>query len=421
MSCDLEKAFLQILVKDSDRDVTRILWPDDPVKEDEPKIYRFTRVAFGLGPAPFLLGATVEHHLEQSASPWAPKLMRGSYVDNYLFSVDEPAQISSAAREIRDLFWQAGFNCRQFLSNARDEVSKLPSEWQETKTQVSLLGVQWDTITDEFILRLPSMDVGSELTKRSILSHVASVYDPCGLISPALLPAKNVKAKIWASETSAKWDDPINELLGMEFLKVLATWENVVYRFPRKNFSPTFSSNCSVQLHGFSDASQKGLGFAIYARFANEDSFESSLIFARSLVVPTALRPKPTKKGLVREISIPRLELQATSLLAKAISQLKEFLQTPVETIQLWTDSSTVVQWLKLKETKEVFVRNRLPIIRNYCVNHVSTNENSADLASHGVEPYKLRGLQLWWNGPSWLIKPDETWPKAEFTYRPGD
>ena len=207
----------------------------------------------------------------------------------------------------------------------------------------------------------------------------------------------------------------------MEFLKVLATWENVVYRFPRKNFSPTFASNCSVQLHGFSDASQNGLGFAIYARFANEYSIESSLIFARSLVVPTALRPKPTKKGLVREISIPRLELQATSLLAKAISQLKEFLQTPVECIQLWTDSSTVVQWLKLKETKEVFVRNRLPIIRNYCVNHVSTDENPADLASRGVEPHKLRGLQLWWNGPSWLTQPDETWPKAEFTYQPGD
>ena len=107
--------------------------------------------------------------------------------------------------------------------------------------------------------------------------------------------------------------------------------------------------------------------------------------------------------------------------MAKAISQLKEFLQTPIESIQLWTDSSTVVQWLKLKETKEVFIRNRLPVIRSYCVKHVSTEENPADLASRGVEPYKLRGLQLWWNGPSWLIKPDETWPKAEFTYRPGD
>ena len=96
-------------------------------------------------------------------------------MDNYLVSVDEPQQIGSAVKEIRDLFWKAGFNCRQFLSNAREEVSKLPMEWQETETQVSLLGVQWDTITDELILQLPSFDVGSKLTKRSMLSHIASV------------------------------------------------------------------------------------------------------------------------------------------------------------------------------------------------------------------------------------------------------
>ena len=75
LSCDLARAFHQILLKVSDRDVTRVMWPDDPMSEDEPKIYRFTRVSFGLGPAPFLLGATLEHHLEKSTSPWAKKLI----------------------------------------------------------------------------------------------------------------------------------------------------------------------------------------------------------------------------------------------------------------------------------------------------------------------------------------------------------
>ena len=116
-------------------------------------------------------------------------------MDNFVVPIEEPGQIQSAVGEIRDLFWQAGFNCRQFLSNEREEILKLPIDWQETKEQVSLLGVQWDTVTDEFLFRLPSFKVDSKLTKRSILSHVASVYDPCGLISPALLPVKNIQAK----------------------------------------------------------------------------------------------------------------------------------------------------------------------------------------------------------------------------------
>ena len=115
-----------------------------------------------------------------------------------------------------------------------------------------------------------------------MLSHI---YDPCGLISPALLPARNAQAKIWASETNAKWDDPINEKLKMEFIKILASWYNVVYRFPRRSFSSKLDSNASLQLHGFSDASQNGFGFSIYVRLIIDVSVESSLIFARALLV----------------------------------------------------------------------------------------------------------------------------------------
>ena len=190
----------------------------------------------------------------------------------------------------------------------------------------------------------------------------------------------------------------------------------MTYRFPRRSFSSKLDSNAMLQLHGFSDASQNGLGFAIYVRLIIPRWFGWIIIDFRTSLGGTDSSPsKPTKKGLLREISIPRLELHATSLMAKAISQLKEFLQTPIESIQLWTDLSTVVQWLKLKETKEVFIRNRLPVIRSYCIKHVSTKENPADLASRGVEPQKLRSLPFWWHGPSWLQKDEICWPKVEF------
>src|SRR5437763_14436360 len=47
LAADIEKAFLQVLVRESDRDSTRFLWSSEPFDEhfdDHPKVFRFKRV-----------------------------------------------------------------------------------------------------------------------------------------------------------------------------------------------------------------------------------------------------------------------------------------------------------------------------------------------------------------------------------------
>ena len=66
---DLEKAFLQISIPEEQRDLLRFLWIDTTEPEN-PKIIklRFARLAFGLTSSPYILNATIKHHLEKYVS-----------------------------------------------------------------------------------------------------------------------------------------------------------------------------------------------------------------------------------------------------------------------------------------------------------------------------------------------------------------
>lgn len=58
---DLQKAFLQVRVRASDRDALRFHWRRDEHSLTE--TLRFTWALFGLAPSPFLLGGVIETHL----------------------------------------------------------------------------------------------------------------------------------------------------------------------------------------------------------------------------------------------------------------------------------------------------------------------------------------------------------------------
>ena len=65
---NIEKAFLMVSMAGKDRDVLRFLWFKDALT-DLCKLLelRFTRVVLGITSSPFLLNATIRHHLENTS------------------------------------------------------------------------------------------------------------------------------------------------------------------------------------------------------------------------------------------------------------------------------------------------------------------------------------------------------------------
>lgn len=68
-TADIEKAFLQISIDENDRDALRFIWTNTIPKlweKDQVCVMRMTLVPFSATTSPFLLSATMRHHLEKT-------------------------------------------------------------------------------------------------------------------------------------------------------------------------------------------------------------------------------------------------------------------------------------------------------------------------------------------------------------------
>lgn len=110
---DIEKAFLNISVKPSDRDYLRFLWVND-VGQEKPQVgvYQFTRVAFGLCSSPLLLSATLHHHLTNHpvAKKFAEEVMNSMYVDDYVGGADNETSALEKYSQLKSCFQDVEFN-----------------------------------------------------------------------------------------------------------------------------------------------------------------------------------------------------------------------------------------------------------------------------------------------------------------------
>lgn len=167
------------------------------------------------------------------------------------------------------------------------------------------------------------------ITKRSILSDVARLFDPFGWLSPVVITAKVLIQKLWLC--SLGWDDELPSDLCEEWARYrdnLINLQNI--KIPRwlKSTSENYKD---IQLHGFADASTQAYAAVAYFKVIESDSVHVTMIASRTKVAP------------LKQMSIPKLELCAAALLADLISDIVELLKIPKNKIFAWTDSTVVL------------------------------------------------------------------------------
>jgi hypothetical protein len=414
---DIEKAFLQVSLQSEDRDVTRFLWfknDKDTRLKDNIKAYRFKRVNFGVISSPFLLAATLDHHLTQENTKFAEALRGDIYVDNVITGLNDDTDAKEYHRELKALFNRAGMNIQEFCSNSRSLMDYLPDKDKVLQTDVKVLGMRWDSQNDDTLRLNPCSKLAQKCsapTKRMVLQAIASVFDPLGFFQPVLLPAKCLLQKLW--ELKYGWDDPIVGTVKGEWDTLRSCFEQLFqWRVPR--FVGKTSGECTLAV--FCDASARAYSTSVYLRCRDsEGPWRCNLIFSKSRLSPSSGKKERTGG----KITLPRLELLGAVIGVRAAQFCRKGLKIPKAKVDFFIDSQCVLQWIGSRSVLKRFVANRIEEIRKVkdCEFHyVSTNENPADYGTRGKLPEELFGDQLWWHGPQWLTRDRSEWPESKLS-----
>ena len=323
------------------------------------------------------------------------------YVDDLLGGADNVGQALELYTELKEVLARGGFNLKKWRSSSAEVLSKIPQASLEpvpTQDLVDMhsakypkaLGVTWDSLSDTMstYIDLPSSFVS---TKCGIISDVARTFDVLGWLSPAILPMKILFQEL--RERHLDWDEEVPEVLKLKH----SQWREELLQLLSIKLTRCYFSQApavSVQLHGFCDASEAAMAAVVYVRTTYACSFTTCrLVIAKTRVAP------------LKTMSIPRLELAGSTLLAKVLATTREALGIPLEDVYAWSDSSIVLAWLDgAPKRYKTYIGNCIATVTNSIPSqawkHVPTMENPADCASRGLTPSELSQHSLWWNGP---------------------
>ena len=317
---DITKAFLQIRVHIPDQNVHRFLWN----LEGKIRVMRFDRVPFGNKASPFLLNATIQHHLSLFPETKAvSELKTNLYVDDFLSGADSIEEMSQIKIEAIDVMSKARMCLTKWSSNLCEvrpmEKSFNESEFKYTESDaLKVLGLKWNPVNDCFSFDCLTSPNEMIITKRLVLSFIARLFDPLGFLTPFSVKAKIIFQQLWV--LGIEWDTCIPDSLASEFdrwLKGLCDLQSFNI-FRRCTTFPWTSVAIRCDLHIFCDASEKAYGFCAYLRSWQGKQVSVSLIYSRARVAP------------VKRVTLPRLELLATLLGAKTVNFLRESLELPL-------------------------------------------------------------------------------------------
>ena len=234
---------MQIGVREEDWDIFQFLFNINGKEQH----LRFIRVPFGGEASPFLLGATLNYHYDQQGEEFqetVQALKENTHVDNVMKTGEEEQELKKFKIEATSILERTRFPVHKRESDAETLES------EDSTNPSKILRITWDKRDDTLEVQVPEPSDNQLLTKRGILSHLASIYDPLGMISPTTVKGKQIYRD--ACDETKGWNADISDQLKRDWIKWSSQLKPV--RIPR-SVTRGVGRIQAVHLHVFADPS----------------------------------------------------------------------------------------------------------------------------------------------------------------------
>ena len=154
----------------------------------------------GQWPSPFVLGVTLLYHYDQQPNSYEDtleSLRKNTYVDNLMKPGGNIQELNQFKIEATEILESGKFQVHKWETN----ISALESEGMPNSTKI--LGHSWGKVEDTLEIHVPTFSEDQPVTKRGILSHLGSIYDPLGNISHPLAEGKRIYRE--ACDENQEW------------------------------------------------------------------------------------------------------------------------------------------------------------------------------------------------------------------------
>ncbi|GBN26418.1 hypothetical protein AVEN_96947-1 [Araneus ventricosus] len=269
--------FRQILVAPHQREYLRILWFEDNMCQSI--TFKLNTITYGTASAPFCAIRTVKQLAldESSDFPLASEIaLSDIYMDDRIIGTNDIKTAQILQSQLIDMFAKGGMNLYKWTTNSLELLNSFPSSNQERTFPIDAhvsktLDVNWLHLDDYFIFKVDCKHEPNP-KKRNVLSVIARLYDPLGLLGPVICKMNIFLQKLWVEKLS--FDDPLPQPIAVEWKHLFLSLKSIeLIKIPHWIL---VDSPQKLELHCFSDSSQAAYGAVIYLQCVMPDDTSTS-------------------------------------------------------------------------------------------------------------------------------------------------
>ncbi|KAJ8361987.1 hypothetical protein AAFF_G00407340 [Aldrovandia affinis] len=324
---DITKMYNSVWLKDRERHLHRFLWRDNPEEDigSTPSRGEHWR------PSSWLHCSTgneetagLPQFIEREEERCV--LEKDSYVDDILTSHDDLEMLDTITSGVEEILSAGGFSLKPWVRPAKvggERTTPEPVEERPEATPKTLvlpnqledednkaLGIGYLVDSDQLYMmtsvnfkRKGRMRTGLNLkieevrentpkglSRRELLSQVAALYDPIGLVSPAkqkgnILVRRAFQEAGGGSSAKETWDDPISPGLREEAIKLFGEYVRLGEVKFHRSLTPSGQRGRPWGIT-FSDGSDHAYGAVLYVRWETQQGIEVRLVESKAKLAP---------------------------------------------------------------------------------------------------------------------------------------